>query len=157
MQKVTVENDKADDISESSETSTDTSDTSDSSSSNSEIVTECRKSFKEKLALQQPLLEKLNNAKTSKTLCSILARLSLPRLRIILQVCKKVYSGKLTEGIKKTPDLFKKKKDHLNDTLDGVSASRLRKNETLEILKGLSSENDGKLFRKLLAYNQYCH
>ncbi len=156
MEKNQSDIDRLSKLEESSESDS-SSDSSSGNSESSDILSEKRKSFKEKIEYENPIIDKLKNSKNSVKIYSILSCLKLSKLHLVLQLCKKVYSGKLSQKIKKKHmDFFKTKKQQLDDTLYGIKVSKLRRKQTLDILKIISSENDGKLFRKLIYYKKYC-
>ncbi len=140
-----------------SETESDSdTNTSSSESSNQDIFKNKRKTFKQKLESEEILFSKLSECKSSENQKKILTCLTLPKLRMILYLCKRVYSGKVSKISKRHMTFFQTKKKELEQSLSDLNVSKLKRAETLKILTNISNENNGKLKKKIMYYNNHC-
>ena len=129
---------------------------SDESSSDSDTFVETKKTHKDlksKIEDESELFDKLKDSHSGVKLYKIMTALKNARLKLILQLCKKVYSGKINKFKRKHVKYFGEKRETLHECLYDLRISSMKRCDLLQKLKNISEKDDGKLLTSMLYYS----
>lgn len=138
-----------------SDTSDSDSDSDETSSDNESIIdnTKSNKDLKSKINDEAELFDKLKEYNSGQKQQKKLEVLTKNKLKLILQTCKRVYSGKISKFKTKHVKYFKQRKDSLHKCFYGITISSMKRGEILEKLKHIATQDDGKLLTSMLYYS----